>query len=106
MATGQNEAAREVEESTSPEVLKEHGDVAPRDVVCGHGGVDLGISEVLPNLHDPTKMGLRTSSLKAEPIPDMQDKETVQHVLGPALLPRLLYRSAVLLWCHQQGTPP
>ena len=33
---------REVEESPSLEVFKNHGDVALRDVVRGHGGGELG----------------------------------------------------------------
>lgn len=46
---------REVRESPFQKVLKEHRDVTLRDVVRGHSGqgVDLGISEVLLNLHDP-----------------------------------------------------
>jgi len=45
---------KEVEETPSLEVFKNHGDVALRDVVSGHGGMgwgwDLGVLELIPNL--------------------------------------------------------
>ncbi len=49
---------REVGESPFQKVLKEHRDVTLRDVVSGHSGqgVDLGISEVLLDLHDPVTL--------------------------------------------------
>ena len=37
-----NGLPKKVVESLSLEVLKSHGDVALRDVVCGHGGDGLG----------------------------------------------------------------
>ena len=46
----------EVVESLSLEKFKNHGDVALRDVVSGHGGgglgLDLGILEVFSNFND------------------------------------------------------
>ena len=48
---------REVAESLSLEVFKNHGDVALRDVVSGHGGdgleLNLDILQVFSNLNHP-----------------------------------------------------
>ena len=38
---------REVEESPSMELFQNHGDVALRDVVSGHGGGGLGLDLVI-----------------------------------------------------------
>ena len=38
---------REAEDSLSLEVFKNHGDVALRDVVSGHGGGQLGLDLVI-----------------------------------------------------------
>ena len=47
---------REVGMSPSPEVFQNRGDVAPRDIVIGHGGDGLGLGwmilEVFSNLND------------------------------------------------------
>ena len=48
---------RDVVDSQSPEVFKNHGDVAFGDVVSGHGGdalrLGLGILEVFSNFRGP-----------------------------------------------------
>ena len=43
---------REVVESPSMEVLRNHGDVAPRDVVSEHGGDGLMVGLVFSSLND------------------------------------------------------
>ena len=52
-------------ESPSLEVFKNHGDVALRDVVTGHGGVglglDLGILEVFSSLDDSMKEAMTSN---------------------------------------------